>query len=293
MSVRVHRFSDPQAFKARAEPWLLEREAEHTLVLGIADQLIRGDHDYGEPVYLATVEEDGALVGAVFRTPPHKLGVTRLPEYAVDAVAEDVAAVFDAVPAVIGHEETAVAIAAAWCERRGTSTRLTMRMRIHALDALRPPERPAPGRFRLAGAEDLPLLRDWHLGFERDTHVPLLSHPDQILGRIEAGSVGVWEDGAPRAMACAVGPSRNTIRIGGVYTPPRWRGRGYGSAVTAAISQLSLDRGYSTCVLYTDLANPTSNRIYAALGYVPVADVVDLALEMDPARAGAGGPSEA
>ncbi len=289
MSIHVHRFSDPSAFKARAEPWLLEREAEHTLILGIADQLIRGDHDYEEPIYLAAVEEDGAVVGAVFRTPPHKLGVTRLPGRAVKAVVEDVAAVFQAIPAVIGHEETAATIAAAWCERHGTSARVTMRMRIHALDEVRPPERPAPGRFRLAEPADLPLLRKWHRGFELDTHVPLLVHPDQLLRRIESGSVGIWEDGVPRAMACAVGPSRNTIRIGGVYTPTEWRGRGYASAVTAAISQRSLDRGYSTCVLYTDLANPTSNRIYAALGYVPVADVVDLALEWDRTGAGEGG----
>lgn len=92
-------------------------------------------------------------------------------------------------------------------------------------------------------------------------------------------------------MAFATAPTRNTIRIGGVYTPPEWRGRGYASAVTAAITRLSLDRGYAECVLYTDLANPTSNRIYANLGYLPVADVVDLALEAGGSDDGMEGPS--
>lgn len=34
-----------------------------------------------------------------------------------------------------------------------------------------------------------------------------------------------------------------------------------------------LDSGSAVC-LYTDLANPTSNKIYAAIGYEPVTDFV-------------------
>jgi predicted GNAT family acetyltransferase len=58
-----------------------------------------------------------------------------------------------------------------------------------------------------------------------------------------------------------------------VYTPPGLRGRGYASALVAAVSQLALDRGAATCALATDLANPTANRIYQALGYRPVTDM--------------------
>jgi predicted GNAT family acetyltransferase len=34
-----------------------------------------------------------------------------------------------------------------------------------------------------------------------------------------------------------------------------------------------LEEGYRYCFLFTDLANPTSNRIYAAIGYRSVCDV--------------------
>jgi predicted GNAT family acetyltransferase len=68
------------------------------------------------------------------------------------------------------------------------------------------------------------------------------------------------------------GPTPHGIRIGPVYTPRQQRGRGYGSAVTAAVSQLNLGRGRRFCFLYTDLANPTSNAIYLRLGYEPVCD---------------------
>jgi predicted GNAT family acetyltransferase len=62
-----------------------------------------------------------------------------------------------------------------------------------------------------------------------------------------------------------------------VYTPPEHRGHGYGSAVTAAASQIALDRGKRFCFLYTDLANPTSNAIYTRIGYRPVCDSREIA----------------
>jgi len=60
--------------------------------------------------------------------------------------------------------------------------------------------------------------------------------------------------------------------IGAVFTPLEHRGHGYASACVAALSQRQLDAGREFCCLYTDLANPTSNKIYQAIGYVPVTD---------------------
>jgi predicted GNAT family acetyltransferase len=39
-----------------------------------------------------------------------------------------------------------------------------------------------------------------------------------------------------------------------------------------------LDAGCDFCVLYTDLANPTSNAIYRRLGYEMIGEVVDVHL---------------
>jgi len=94
----------------------------------------------------------------------------------------------------------------------------------------------------------------------------------------------IWVDGEP---ACLVGVSGETphgIRVAPVYTPPELRGRGYASALTAEVSQAQLDAGRRYCFLFTDLANPTSNKVYQAIGYEPVCDVDDLRFEA-PARA--------
>lgn len=80
-------------------------------------------------------------------------------------------------------------------------------------------------------------------------------------------------DGGPASVAATGGPTPNGIRIGPVYTPPDRRRRGYASALTAATSQAELDKGRRFIFLFTDLANPTSNKIYRAIGYEPVIDI--------------------
>jgi uncharacterized protein len=39
------------------------------------------------------------------------------------------------------------------------------------------------------------------------------------------------------------------------------------------VSQAQLGAGRRFCFLFTDLANPTSNKIYQQIGYQPVTDV--------------------
>jgi predicted GNAT family acetyltransferase len=67
-------------------------------------------------------------------------------------------------------------------------------------------------------------------------------------------------------------PRTPVTRISAVYTPPEHRGRGYATANVAAISQHALDGGASACMLYTNAANPISNKIYQRVGYRPVGD---------------------
>jgi GNAT superfamily N-acetyltransferase len=73
------------------------------------------------------------------------------------------------------------------------------------------------------------------------------------------------------------------VSIAPVYTPPAWRGRGYASALVAALSQHLLDSGCDYTCLFTDLANPISNSIYPKVGYRPVADAQHV--QVRPARA--------
>jgi predicted GNAT family acetyltransferase len=91
--------------------------------------------------------------------------------------------------------------------------------------------------------------------------------------------VWLWLDGGgePVQMTGVSPVSFGVARIGPVYTPPAQRGRGWASNAVAAVSRRILAEGARAC-LFTDQHNPTSNRIYAALGYRPVVDMANLVI---------------
>ena len=77
-------------------------------------------------------------------------------------------------------------------------------------------------------------------------------------------------------MAMRLRPSGRGESISCVYTPPGERRRGYATAVVAELAALLLSEGREFCALYTDLANPTSNKICREIGFVPRADVIEM-----------------
>lgn len=278
-ALSVHRHPDAGAFLSRAEPWLLRREAENNLILGLARRLVAGPGPYRPPIYLATVEAEGEVVGCAFRTPPLKLGLTRMPPAALPLLADDVAQVYVQLPAVLGPAAEARAFAEAWRALKGTPVRPGMRQRIYRLEEVREPGPRPSGRFRVATPEDSELVERWLEEFTREAAVA--GHGLRALARerLAAGAVGLWTDPEPRSMAGRSGDTPNGARVGYVYTPPEWRGRGYAGACVAELSRRILADGRRFCFLYTDLANPTSNALYGRIGYEPVCDVMDILFE--------------
>ncbi len=94
-------------------------------------------------------------------------------------------------------------------------------------------------------------------------------------------------------MAAVVEISERGVRISLVYTPPDRRRQGYASASVAGLSQAMLESGKRYCCLFTDLANPTSNHIYAVIGYRPVVDMYTIAFDYSSADAAETGDGHA
>jgi GNAT superfamily N-acetyltransferase len=122
---------------------------------------------------------------------------------------------------------------------------------------------------------------DGHRAFVRSSIAAFMVEADAFGHRddsyadslIAAGLGWLWLDpaGEPVSLAARRPAVGGSARVGPVYTPPAARGHGYGSAVTAAVTR-SILAEHAIPVLFTDLANPTSNKIYQALGYEPVED---------------------
>jgi hypothetical protein len=276
-SPRVVRHVDAAGFLARAEEWLLRAEAEHNLILGITGALRSGSSAYEPPYYLATIEHDGEIVGCAFRTPPYKLGLTRMPDEAARALAQDIARTYDTLPAVLGPVDATRTFADAWSAHTGTVPRDAARNRIYQLDRVSQGLPFVPGGMRTATEADFDLVVRWIEAFHDDVKMPLRLSDRAYRDRITGGGIVLWEtDGAPVSLAGSTGPTRHGIRVGPVYTPAEHRRHGYATALVAALSRRLLDAGRRFCFLYTDLDNPTSNDIYRQIGYAPVCDVVDI-----------------
>lgn len=274
----VHPFADPAAFYDRAAPFLMADEAAHILPLGIAGSLVRHPPDSAARPYLAVVEEGGAVVAAALMTPPHNLVLSRVADpAALDALVADLLDAGLRPPGVHAPAPTSQRFAARWCAATGQTNRHAMAQRIYALERVIPPAG-VPGELRPVTAAERDLAVAWVIAFNAEAETA--PDPAQAIRMVDrrmtdpADALSLWwHDGRPVALVGGAGPTPGGIRIGPVYTPPEQRRRGYASAATAALSQRLLDGGRRRCFLFADLANPTANRIYQAIGYRPVCDV--------------------
>ena len=270
-------YENAQAFLARTQAMLERREAANNLILGLARRLAGGTPWPGGEPYFVTVDDGGALVLVGLRTPPNKLilyGEGDVPHDAYALVADAPQARGDTLPGVLGLPDLAAGFAAVYAERAGVVARPGMRQRIYELRQVE--YRPAvPGVMRPATVEDEDLVTGWLYAFDAEALASGMTEAqarEAAQRRIAAGELFIWEDGGPVSMAGKSRPLPHGIVVNAVYTPPVLRGRGYASAVVAALSQALLDSGYQFCCLHTDLANPTSNSIYQRIGYHPIAD---------------------
>jgi RimJ/RimL family protein N-acetyltransferase len=252
----------------------------------ILDRLARlGGDVFGEPALLGWWQPDEAASGvqavhavqaAFLQTPPREMLITALPAGATAPLARALADRGADPAGVNGAEPGVTAFARAWSQVTGRGFGVHERHRLHRLGSLVPPD-PAPdGIARLAGLADRDVVRTFVDAFADDVNQPRQSH-ELTDDRLEAGGFMLWEvAGEPVSIAGVSDPAGGVARVGPVYTPKDRRGRGYAGGVTTAVTQLALGRGAVSVILYTDLANPTSNALYARLGYQPVEDRVIL-----------------
>jgi len=272
----VTRYPDAAALLQAVQQVLEQNEAEHSLMLGMLLSIARSDPMAPRPEVLATVGGQNGWSLAAMQTPPHPLVLCAAKEASVTDTAV-LAAHFRreglAVPGVVASVPLARQFADEWAKSTGVTAEIRVHQRVHCLRAVQVATT-IPGRLRLAAPADLQLVRRWFAEFAAEA---LGEHDDRrssdlAARRIEAGQVYLWEDTEPRSIAAWGRPTRNTISVSGVYTPPAWRSRGYATAAVAELSRQLLAKGHPSCVLYTDLNNPVSNSIYQRIGYEPVAD---------------------
>ena len=271
--MRFEQVQDPAVFKKRASPILAE-EARHNLILGILGTLIRDPRAYDD-FRLFLVSDRSGAVGAALMTVPYNLILADADDDAIEVLIAGLRRDQINIPGVIGNRPTVDAFVGKWPDQ----LRRTMAQGVFALEHVEDLET-FGGEPRVAVEADAELIAEWMDEFAAEA-LPDEPHDSKRMRRAirrrlngEApGAYWFWQDsGRPVAMTGHGGPTGRGIRIGPVYTPPELRGRGYATGLVEAQSRWLLDNGYDYCFLYTDLANPTSNRIYERIGYRQVAE---------------------
>jgi RimJ/RimL family protein N-acetyltransferase len=277
-----------EAFLDAAGDHLRTDPVVHTVPLTVLERLrLRGPSAFGDspPLFGWHEAANGAVDGAFLQTPPHPVLVATLSPGSARCLIDLLGAEHALPGAVNVAAQDATSCLAAWAAASDGSGTVTLRTRLFRLGVLVPPEPAPPGAARIAGQADRELLIDWHAAFGAAAHGAV--HEDAeatVTDRLSHRGLVLWETGGePVAMVGLTRAVAGVVRVGTVYTPPEHRRRGYGGAITTAASRAALDAGAAAVVLFTDLANPTSNALYQRLGYRPVGDRVVLDLSTSDA----------
>lgn len=295
--MRFNLYKDIGAFHRDTCELLLRHEAQNLIPLGniILGNEGRDKTEWRDPAawFMGTVSDDSAGTAAginadgirltAIMTPPYNLTLyatdNRVDEEAIACLIDGLGSTPFIVPGVMSETSLARNFASAYARSRKLNFSVTMNQRIYELTEVNP-DIPVAGNLRLARESDMSFLPYWIEGFSADCFGKpgLVSPcPESYLHKISQNALYILEDsGTPVSMSMIVREMKAVCGVSEVYTPPYFRKKGYASSCVAGVSKLILERGYRSCALYTDLANPVSNSIYQKIGYKPICDSVQI-----------------
>jgi len=279
----VLRYDDPVAFRRDGEPVLLASPARNNLPLAIL-QVLQDQPEVYPIFHLWIALRDGLPKGVALQTEPFNVLLAEpLEGEAVDALADAVVSDAGSLPGVTANLPSVDRFAERVTVLTGRGSRRALTEGVWELKTVQHVPIPA-GAARVATPDDRELVRAWMRSFMDEALPPDRPREDArtdlqidlaLSGR--GGGFWVWEDGAPVSLSGHRAVSGVGSRIGPVYTPPEHRRHGYAARLVAEQSAALLARGDPACFLFTDKANPTSNALYARIGYVKVCEAVEYA----------------
>lgn len=291
MSYTVTRHDDATALLAAAGPFLLQREAHNSLILGVARAQQRAGRTESAPrrrrlpLYLTVSDPSGPALVALSSAGRRLLLADdgAADDAAIEALIDALRAAPRVVPTLFAAESLARRFVERWERTTGqTADRIEQQRLLQATAVTIPPDGP-PGRLRPATVRESDVLGDWLMDFQGITghHDAGDRHAAGILidGLLAHKDLYVWDAGdgrtpRPVAMAACGRATARGIAISLVYTPPEARGRGNATACVAHLSQHLLDSDWQFCTVFADAANAAANALFGRIGYQPIADFV-------------------
>jgi predicted GNAT family acetyltransferase len=268
---------DPAGLLAAAAPFLAQDELANGFLLARLTQAATGTAPGARGFLVETARE---VAFAALWQPGSKLFISEGGVAACAALAKFLAARAPALTGVFGPQAAAEVFAAHFGRQAAARVVPLVTDVVYRLERVEEAAaRGASGRMRLGTAAERALIEAWLAAFVPEARLSdSVDVPGVVAGALVRGSVFLWDvAGVPAAMAWHVGATPNGARLGMVYTPVAGRGRGYGTALVAALSGHLLGAGHRFCSLLADADNPVSNRLYERVGYRAVGRACELA----------------
>ncbi|CAG7644483.1 GNAT family N-acetyltransferase [Paenibacillus allorhizosphaerae] len=182
------------------------------------------------------------------------------------------------IPGICSGPETAERFAAAYSKDRRCMFRTHMAMEAYYCPKVIRPLN-VNGTMRRASRQDAETVAGFLANFSTDAYGVRSEPSVQRLAAermIDAGNLCLWlVNGIPVSMANIAHRSARHARINSVFTSPRHRKNGYASALVAELCAV-IRSEYLVPILYADLKNPDSNKLYAGIGFVGCGKIADL-----------------
>ena len=270
MELKVLFSEDPAFVLSRAGVLLSSQPVLHNLILSTLHARVT----HGDPGrYWMAIQKDD-IAGVVIQSPlTFPATLTPMKRRVAVAIADAIAEAGVALPGVSGEAATAATFAGQWSERTKSAATPFQGNRLYELlEAAEVPN--VRGKLRPAGRQDRSLMILWIHAFQHEIGEPTEDIELRVDRGLAAGQLWVWDRSEEAvSMAIAREPVQGVVSLSGVYTPDEKRKHGYAAACVHALSQKLRNAGHR-CILYTDLANPTSNSIYRRIGYRALAEVL-------------------
>ncbi|HDR4906595.1 TPA: GNAT family N-acetyltransferase [Bacillus cereus] len=275
--IQLHVYEEIFHFKEDVTPFLEKNEQENNLILGVL-QMVQ------QPTFMG-IAKQGEEIAVVFLQTEEKkqiiVATSEMVEEAIVELAKKLVEVYPNVPGLIGNKKIVQRLAEEIAVLENKKTTVAMEQGIYELKQVKKKWN-GDGVFREVNSDELTLIEQWIYQFCEDVNLPTTKEEAEQTARTLLTNhrlFGLEVDGKLVSVAAKTRPTKNNITVNFVYTPTEARKKGYASNCVAALSQRMLDEGYKTTTLYTDLANPTSNKIYQEIGYEQIAESVLIFLE--------------
>ncbi|MFC8054381.1 GNAT family N-acetyltransferase [Bacillus cereus] len=275
--IQLHVYEEILTFKEEVTSFLEKNEQENNLILGVL-QMVQ------QPVFMGVAKQEEEIAAVFLQTEEKKQIIVATSEMAEEEIVElanKLTKVYSNVPGLIGNKKIVQKLAEEIAVLENKKTNVVMEQSVYALQQVKKKWN-EDGAFREIGGDELPLIEQWIYQFCEDVRLPTTKDEAKQTAHTLITNrrlFGLEVEGKLVSVAAKTRPTTNNITVNFVYTPKEARKKGYASSCVAALSQRMLDEGYKTTTLYTDLANPTSNKIYQEIGYEQIAESVLIFLE--------------